>query len=262
MKNLIGSCVGLLCFFVNGCTENFTPTFEKDAGFGGRDSGTTGTVITTSSSKNQTSQTTQVVEKYLLTTCQKDFVFTPWTNYSLINSPVINCIGVPPGKTTLVIHSFEYNLFDGVAPEPEPTCKISQHNAVWFKVSVQNEDYVLPNNVVLEEMPANLLGQPYENWKNDTYDGKIVSFKVDLNESMAISGPNELFCFGHRIAEDASFYPTCDVGCQTNTDDYKQHQLSDSSIEPYNFNTLNSWPSDGDPSKTVSLISAIYATEE
>lgn len=261
MKNILGSCLGLVCLFNVGCGEPFIAGFGDstgetlDAGRGGSDAGTT------ESQTQSTSTQTKMPTKQSLTSCEKDFVFTPWENYNLNNSPIINCISVPIGKSSLTVSSFEYTLFEGIAPEPQPLCSINPHKAVWLKVSIQNEEYILPNNLTFQESEINLDGIEWIDWKTDQYDGKVGVVKVDIVESLTITG-NEVFCFGHRVSQDVSFNPTCDVGCLTNGDDYKQHQLSDSDVSPFNFNTLNSWPNDGDTSKTVSLISAVYAMEE
>lgn len=261
MKNILGSCLGLVCLFNVGCGESFVPGFGSSltgtTSIGGSDAGTTSTSndLTTNSTTS-----TKIPVKYSLTSCEKDFVFTPWENYNLNNSPVINCVSVSPDKSSMTVSSFEYVLFEGLAPEPQPLCSINPHQAVWLKISIQNEDYSLPKDLTLQESDVNLDGIEWVDWKTDQYDGKVGIVKVDMIESVTITG-SEVFCFGHRVSQDVSFNPTCDVGCLTNGDDYKQHQLSDSDVSPFNFNTLNSWPSDGDATKTVSLISAVYATE-
>ena len=260
MRNILG--LGLVCLFGFGCGDSFVlgNTSSVETLDGGSDAETS-SQTTTSQTLTETTSSTSTPKKMSLTSCEKDFVFTPWEGYNLNNSPVINCIGVSPGKFSLTVSSFEYVLFEGVAPEPESTCSANPHKAIWFKISIQNEDYSLPKDLTFEESEVNLEGVEWVDWKTDQFDGKIAPVKVDMIEPLTITG-NEVFCFGHRVSQDISFNPTCDVGCLTNTDDYKQHQLSDSDVSPFNFNTLNSWPSDGDSSKTVSLISAIFATEE
>jgi len=227
-------------------------------GIGGQTtSGSTETNLTTLSM----STTQQIPIEMSTVSCEKDFAFSPASVYGLSGSPVVSCVKVPQGYTSLTIHAYKYALFEGFAPAPVTQCSSNDHNTVWFKtVPVLVGTYDIPADVTINKLFVGANQAPMTDWMTPKYSGKVGEYIINLDVSQTIVG-DEMFCFGHEITLNPNtLYPTCQVGCLDNVG-YIQHQLSDTTSFPFNFNTLDNWPADGNP-KNVSLISSVFAVLE
>lgn len=237
-------------------TETTSNGGSSSGGIGGQ------TISTeTNSSMSSSTITQQQPVEISTVSCEKDFVFSPASVYGLTGSPVVSCVKVPQGYTSLTIYAYKYALFAGFVPAPVTQCSFNDHNSVWFKtVPVIVGTYDIPSVVSINKIFVSANQASMIDWTTPKYSGKIGEYIVDLDVPQTIMN-DEMFCFGHEITLNPNtLYPTCQVGCLDDIG-YIQHQLSDVTDPPFNFITLDNWPADGNP-KNVSLTSSVFVVLE
>ncbi len=260
----MSSIIASLAISMSACGDTFVSgDTYNEGGSGGYE---TTSVLTGTGGNNGSSTSTEtgVGGSELMFTdtpvseCNADYVFVPWSGYNLNNSPAVSCITVPKDSEWLIIKDFTYNLFNGNVNVvvDMPACDAVNHSAIWFTTMLDaNGKVVIPSVIDVNETTVTVDQLVWTDFVTPNFTGVTAPVNVVLPETVSIS-LNEAFCFGHRFAISTNNNPTCLTSC-LNEINYTSHQISDSKGIPYNFNTADFWPPDGDASKHYSFASSV-----
>ena len=251
--------VGLI---LTGCGPSFEPTNSNTSISSENNDGGVSTTETVSSSvsTSQTESTTDVINindllEIPVANCEDNFVYVPWTGYQLNDAPILSCMPLLLGQDSLQPKYFRYSLYGGKTPWQE--CKFNDHEAIYAITEFNENNRFLSSTQIINSNNKSGSNKQFEIMPD--FFGSRMDYLVKLPDDISVT-ENSMFCFGHKVSV-LNETSTCPIGCLTQLDNDKYHQMSDHDVNPYNFNPLNSWPIDGDVTKKVMLSGSVFVSK-